>query len=288
MAQISAWERSFPLQEKAIENLPQQIRNVSEGRTADGRAGDLRRLSLPNRLMEEAEPAFRRLFRNLAYYSASELSDSTRTALIWKGLALARRYGDGEFACCTGILMAAWFLAGHPRYITGKAGMCAILKDSFRARLRHRKRVKAQKIAALAIGLREATKPPPRPVLWHEGEYRLESLIHPFHLWEEGIARRNCLSRIVLKLSDNHPANTITPETLYAIAYWRIVKNKKAEIYSFFKGSARRGLVMLSRTKVLDLESTGSKDDREMLIRAVCEIRASRGLGQFNRDGRKR
>jgi hypothetical protein len=277
MTNVSAWKRSVPLQEKAIKNLDQQIRNVAEGRTADGHEGKLRPFSLSDRVIEETIPRFHRLFRNLAYYSDSELGDQARTALIWKGLSLARRWGTGDFACCTQMLIAAWFLAEHPGYITGKAGMAGIIGAARGARKKFRERRKQQRLDAIATWLREASNPPSRPVIWRDGEYRLENLIHPFHLWEEGVLRRNCLSRIVLDLSGNHPANTITPETLPALFYWREMKAHNAEIYALCKGSSHIGLVMLNRTTVYDFENTGSRDDYEVFARAVLELRSARG-----------
>jgi hypothetical protein len=124
---------------------------------------------------------------------------------------------------------AAHFLVDRPRLIGSRMGLGKIVELSLeqkRSRENQLRQPPAQAPERIHADLPcfvpnkySPETAPPRPITWlsQDRNFRLEELVHPAHLVEEGLRMHHCLS---WKTDD----------------YWRSIKNGRRRIYSLRRG----------------------------------------------------
>ncbi len=214
-----------------IETTRREFTNVIAGSTVDGRPSELPPLSFSKseNVFATAASAADLMLRVLAS-SRAKLTSETRTQLLWKFAAYVSKAGARPQApsLATRAVHAAEFIVARPRLITSRIGMGKIIELS-QQELRSRE----NRLARETVQSPEQNRPepafiptryapensPPRPIIWLscDHNYRLEELVHPAHLVEEGVHMHHCLS-------------WKTEE------YWRSILNGRRRIYSLRRG----------------------------------------------------
>lgn len=159
---------------------------------------------------------------------------------------------------------AGHYIAKHPNIVRRRAGLATILAL---AELSHRRP-------------RQPMDVPPRPLLWHNGDYRLEELTHPSHLRKDGQLMRNCLAR---------SGRQAGPPT---VDYADLIAEGTLRIFSF--GTCDRPLVNISYNprygmlcNILGVTNTELKGDEPFmpaLRDAVTALGPILGIFDFETD----
>lgn len=219
-----------------------QVEDVVQGKSADGGESHLPALPLKPESAEVATAAT--VVRYIARILADPLEpdilpDLIRTAICWKAAAHVSKVGRKNFS--VGALNkdardAAFYLIDHPKLVVAKTSFAGLVRlaqeDLSRQRAAEEKaaaEAREQKIAELRIG----SGAPPRLVIWQEPPYRVEELIHPFHVWEEGFRMRNCLQGYVRDVIPRDASR------LRQLAFWQSVEKAGRHIYALRRSDKR-------------------------------------------------
>jgi len=227
-----------------------QLLHIVSGKTADGAVSELPKLPVhpDSAIVPIAANMARAILERMAAPEPIDIfNDQIRTAIGWKVAAHISKVGLGTFdirdvhTAMRVRLMAieiADFLIDHPKLVLAKTSLAGIqrLRSEELKRLESDMR-KAEKamIAQHVARLQEESGAPPRPVVWTDGTYRLEELIHPFHIWEEGLRMHNCLG----SFDSRETRLDMQARDLPKLRYWKTVADGSRYVYSLRQGNKR-------------------------------------------------
>lgn len=215
-----------------LRNTRRELSHVIAGRTVDGSPSGLPHLSFSKSetILSVAAVAADLMMRILS--SRRKLPAEERTQVLWKLAAYVSKAGVRQEAPSffTRAAQAAQFLIDRPHLITSRMGMGKIIDLSLQDQRNRENRLAREHAHGRDVVRAEpdcliprrysAENAPPRPVTWlsPDRNYRLEELVHPGHLVEEGVHMHHCLS---WKTDD----------------YWRTIRSGRRRIYSLRRGS---------------------------------------------------
>ncbi|MBS0251509.1 MAG: hypothetical protein JSR78_10665 [Proteobacteria bacterium] len=215
-----------------LRNTRRELSHVIAGRTVDGSPSDLPHLpfSKSENILSAAAVAADLMMRILS--SRRKLPAEERTQVLWKLAAYVSKAGVRQESPSffTRSALAAQFLVDKPRLITSRMGMGKIIELSLQGQRSRENRLAQERANGQELARAEpgcfipskysAENAPPRPITWLslDRNFRLEELVHPAHLVEEGVHMHHCLS---WKTDD----------------YWRSIRSGRRRIYSLRRGS---------------------------------------------------
>lgn len=238
----------------SIESTRREFSNVIAGLSVDGRSSDLPPLSFSKseNVLTATVCAADLMLRVLGF---AQLSTHARTQLLWKLAAYVSKAGVRPQApsLATRAVHAAQFLATRPRLITSRMGLGKIIQlseqqERERLNAQDRTEAEARRTQLNSSEIIPWQMPdgdaPPRPILWISSDkrFRLEELVHPSHLMEEGINMHHCLS---WKTQD----------------YWRSIRLGRRRIYSLRQDRDYVATFTHVDQKLTELAVIRSRDD---------------------------
>lgn len=247
----------------SIETTRREFENVIAGGSPNSRSWDLPPLtfSKSENVLNTTIAAADLMMRVLAS-SRVKLTNEMRSRLLWKLASYVIKAGIRQQnpSLATRAAHAADFLADRPRLINSRMGMGKIIELSQQAE-RHRQNARARLAECLPPDRPEpAEEPaqlqdgaaPPRSIVWLslDKRFRLEELVHPLHLVEEGVRMQHCLS-------------WKTQE------YWRSIRSGRRRIYSLRRNDEYIGTFTHLDQNVTELTLHRSRD--EAVIAAFAE-----------------
>lgn len=273
--------------------LHQQIANVIAGRTAFGEMSPLPRLSIaPHSVLgATAEDHIKIMLVLLEPRVPAAHTDHFRTALIWKMLDYfcktgLRRYKPGLLQK---LHAAVNWISNHLHAVSEPIGFAKIIELGEQMAIA--RKVQWQSFAASQLEpLRLEMNPPPRPVAWEDGPYRLERLNHPFHFFEEGVRMKNCLADVP-KIEVLPGEFAISPACLSDSICWWTNRQRYSEHYSFRVGNGFAATFEICKSAIIGFQL--AFQDQPLLFavmaRALRALEYDTGplrVGPAHNDGR--
>lgn len=160
---------------------------------------------------------------------------------------------DAEPSFITRVCHAADFAHDNPHLMRSGILIPAIYFTAMRERARQPAATQPtwrDEIVQMAV----KASPPTTTVVWENetAHYQLHQLTHPFHVWEEGVALKNCLCRINPWLPSTRVHGDAPADTLWSLAYWNDVSNGTLTLYSLRSGTARIALLGISEGMIAE------------------------------------
>lgn len=156
----------------------------------------------------------------------------------------------------TRVELAAAYLTGAGRVLSITSfGALVSMALTHQATMARRQAKSVRVHEELDLMRRQFSRPPPEPfIAWVSADrhHILHELIHPLHVWEEGVRKNNCLCRLHPSDAHSRLRGDEPAAMLDELGYWRTIQHHGLDVFSLKAGTCTIALMSVLEGEVLE------------------------------------